>query len=408
MRAALGWLVLAVAGVSVACTPAVPGASSAAGSTPAAGTTTGINDHTILVGISSPESGPGAIAAAYTSGFKTYLAYRSAQGNGINGYKFESQIVDNLGTAAGGAQAMQQILAGSPFMTVITGSSSIQGSVPIIASQGKGVVLLGLGNADILQVSGQPNTYGFFPHYTQECYFMADYAVNQLKAKSIALVYEDSATGQGAALTCPTYALTHGASEFKNFPFPPPAVSTNYTSLVASIKDANPDVALFFGSAAEIASVEKAASAIGVTTRWIGSSPLFDPTFLDLAGSASEGTYFDAFVEPIAASTDEATLFRNEMQKAAPNAINQFAAFGWSLAAVAAQAVDNATAGNKPLTRESFVAAMNDMNSTKPIGLLFTADYRADHYTLAQNMTVYQVKNGQFVKVSDPAPIPHP
>ena len=288
-------------------------------------------------------------------------------------------------------------------MVVITGSSSIQGSAPIISTQGNGVVLLGLGNADILQASGLPNTYGFFPHYTQECYFMADYAVKQLKAKSIALVYEDSATGQGAALTCPTYALTHGATEFKNFPFPPPAVSTNYTSLVASIKDANSDVALFFGSAAEIASVEKAAAAIGVTTKWIGSSPLFDPTFLDLAGSASEGTYFDAFVEPIAASTDEATLFRNEMQKAAPNAINQFAAFGWSLAAVTAQAVENATAGGKPLTRETFVAAMNDMNSTKPIGLLFTADYRGDHYTLAQNMTVYQVQKGQFAKVSDPA-----
>src|SRR5262249_54598966 len=105
MRAALRWLVLAIAGASVACTPVAPGAGSATGSTPAAGTTTGINDHTIIVGISSPESGPGAIAAAYTSGFKTYLAYRSSQGNGINGYKFDSQIVDNLGTAAGGAQA---------------------------------------------------------------------------------------------------------------------------------------------------------------------------------------------------------------------------------------------------------------------------------------------------------------
>jgi len=97
-----------------------------------------------------------------------------------------------------------------------------------------------------------------------------------------------------------------------------------------------------------------------------------------------------------------------QVQKAAPNAINQFAAFGWSLAAVTAQAVENATAGGKPLTRETYVAAMNDLNSTKPIGLLFTADYRSDHYTLAQNMTVYQVQKGQFAKVSEPAPIPRP
>jgi branched-chain amino acid transport system substrate-binding protein len=396
--------VLGVAVLLAACQSAPGGATGATGAT---GTTTGINDKTIVVGISSPESGPGAIAAAYTSGFKAYLAYRS-QGTGINGYKFDSQIVDNLGNAAGGAQAMQQLLAKSPFMVVVTGSSSIQGSAPVISTQGNGVVLLGLGNADILQASGLPNTYGFFPHYTQECYFMADYAVKVLKAKSIALVYEDSATGQGAAITCPTYALTHGATAFKNFPFPPPAVSTNYTSLVASIKDTNPDVSLFFGSAAEIASVQKAAAAIGVTSKWIGSSPLFDPTYLDLAGAAAENTYFDAFVEPIASTSAEATLFRTEMQKAAPNAINQFAAFGWSLAAVTAQAVENATAGGKSLTRESFTAAMNAMNSTKPIALLFTADYRDDHYTLAHNMTVYQVQQNKFTKVSDAMPIPRP
>ena len=82
--------------------------------------------------------------------------------------------------------------------------------------------------------------------------------------------------------------------------------------------------------------------------------------------------------------------------------------FGWSLAAVTAQAVENATAGNKPLTRESFTAAMNSMNSTKQVGLLFTADYRNDHYTLAHNMTVYQVTKGQFVKVSDASQIPTP
>jgi branched-chain amino acid transport system substrate-binding protein len=397
-KLAIGLVVLLVA-----CTGTTGGGSNDAGG----GTTTGIKDKSIVVGISSPESGPGAIAAGYTYGFKTYLDYRS-QGNGINGYKFQSVIVDNLGNAAGGAQSMQQLLARTPFMVLITGSSSIQGAAPVISSQGNGVVVLGLGNADILQASGLPNTYGFFPHYTQECYFMADFAIKTLKAKSLALVYEDSATGQGAAITCPTFSLTHGASAFKNFPFPPPAVSTNYTSLVASIKDTGPEACMFMGSAAEIASVKKAADAVGVTCKWIGFSPLFDPTYIDLAGASAEGTYFDAFVEPVGSDTEATRLLKSEMQKAAPTHINQFGAFGWSFASVIADAVERATAGGKSLTRESFTAAMNSTKTTKQLGLLYSADYSGDKYTLTRAMTVYQVQSGKFVKVLDATSIPQP
>jgi len=387
-----------------ACTAAP---TTGGGASDAGGNTTGISNKTVTIGISSPESGAGAIAAGYTYGFKTYLDYRS-QGNGINGYKFQSVIVDNLGNAAGGAQSMQQLLARNPFLVLITGSSSIQGAAPVISSQGNGVVVLGLGNADILQASGLPNTYGFFPHYTQECYFMADFAIKTLKAKSLALVYEDSATGQGAAITCPTYALTHGGTAFKNFPFPPPAVSTNYTSVVASIKDTAPEACMFMGSAAEIASVKKAADAIGVPCKWIGFSPLFDPTYLDLAGSSAEGTYFDAFVEPVGADSEATRLFKTEQQKAAPNHVNQFGGFGWSFAAVVADAVERATAGGKSLTRESFTAAMNATKTTKQLAMLYSADYTSDRYTLTRSMTVYQVKGGKFEKVLDTTPIPTP
>ena len=237
---------------------------------------------------------------------------------------------------------------------------------------------------------------------------MADFAIKTLKAKSLALVYEDSATGQGAAITCPTYALTHGGTAFKNFPFPPPAVSTNYTSVVASIKDTAPEACMFMGSAAQIASVKKSADAIGVPCKWIGFSPLFDPTYIDLAGASAEGTYFDAFVEPVGADSDATRLFKTEMQKAVPTHANQFGGFGWSFAAVIADAVERATAGGKTLTRESFTAAMNATKTTKQLGMLYAADYTGDHYTLTRSMTVYQVKGGKFEKVLDTTAIPQP
>jgi hypothetical protein len=83
----------------------------------------------------------------------------------------------------------------------------------VIASQGNGVVTLGLGNGRHPSGVGAPEHVRVLPALHQECYFMADYAIKTLKAKSIALVYGGQRHGQGAA-SLPTYALTHGATAF--------------------------------------------------------------------------------------------------------------------------------------------------------------------------------------------------
>ena len=387
-------------------TAASGGASVAPASQPAAsGNTQGITDGKLLVALSSPESGAGSFAAAYAAGLKAYMEYANAQG-GVAGFTFEPLIVDNAGTAAGGAPAMQQILQRDPFFTVITGSSSFGSSVDIIKAGDAELPVLGFGNAAIIGGSGLQNSYGFFPNYTRECFFQAEFLLGELQAKRIALVYEDSAIGQGPAADCPQYATAKGATEVTSIAVPPPTVSTNYSSIAAQLRDFNADGVMFFGSNTELVGIQKAAFAIGATPPWIGLATSFDAAYFELVGEAGEGTYFDAFAEPTTTDSPEANLFRTEMQTRAPNAVNTFGGYGWSFGNILQKAITDATASGG-LSRETLVAALDGLKTEK-IGLLYSADYTAvpDQSTLTNSLQIYQAKGGQFVLTRDLTPDP--
>jgi branched-chain amino acid transport system substrate-binding protein len=357
----------------------------------------------IVIAVSSPESGAGAYAAAYTRGIQAYISYLNDKG-GVNGYTFGTTIVDNAGTAAGGAQALRQILQSKPFIVAVIGSSSFQASVDIVKDQAPTLPIVNFGNAALVRSAGLANAFGFFTDYSRECRFQVDFAKNNLHAKNVALLYENSAIGQGPSADCPGYATSQGLT-MQSYAVPTPTVSTNYSPIIAQVGAQKPDATLFFGSNTELVGLQKSAQGIGLATKWVSLVTSFDITYFGLAGTAAEGTYFDAIAQPIDSTSAEADLFRTQMQKYAPNSVNTLAGYGWSYGAVIERAVKAATDGGKALTTDSFVAALKTPN-TDPAGLLYSADYSKDVSTVASSLSVYQAQGGKFVRVVDSAPVP--
>lgn len=403
MRSRFPFLAAGTAAAISLAACASPVASGGGGAT--GGASQEVKGGKILIAQSSPESGPGAAAAAYTAGVRAYLEYLNDQG-GIGGYTFDVRIVDNQGNAAGGAQAIRQILENKPFAVVIDGSASFQASVDIIKAQSPNLPTVGLGNAQLIHDSGLTNAFGLFANYTQECYMQVDFALHNLGLKKLALVYEDSPTGQGPAAKCPAYAQKEGAQEFKSYAVPPPAVSTNYGPIAAQIDQQKPELALFFGSNGEMVGLQKAAYAIGSTTKWIGFAPSYDITYYQLAGPAAVGTYFDAFAEPVNSETPEAKLFRDEMAKRAANAANSAGGYGWSYGAIIQKAVEAALkANNGTLTQEVFVTAMRGLTLGQT-GLLYSVDYTKDTSQVTSKMNIYQVTQSGLNQVGKDLALP--
>ncbi len=362
-----------------------------------------VQHDNIVIAVSSPESGAGAYAAAYTRGIQAYLSYLNDKG-GVNGYKFTVSVVDNAGTAAGGAQAIRQILQSKPFLAAVIGSSSFQASVDIVKAQAPDLPFVNFGNAALVTSSGLANAFGFFPNYNRECRFQVQFAKETLHATNVALLYENSSIGQGPAADCPGYATSQGLT-MKSYAVPTPTTSTNYSPIIAQVASQKPDAALFFGSNTELVGLQKSAQGIGLATKWVSLATSFDVTYFGLAGSAGEGTYFDAISEPIDSNDAAANLFRTQMQKYAPSAVNTLASYGWSYGALLERTVKAATVGNKPLTNASFVAAMK-APATGQVGLLYGADYSKDPSTVTTTLSVYQAQNGKFVQTVDKGTIP--
>jgi branched-chain amino acid transport system substrate-binding protein len=359
----------------------------------------------LKVGISNPMSGAGGSYAALGQGMQAYLEYQNEQG-GVAGHKLDVQMLDSGESSSGGATTVRKLLNDDPFMLGIVGSTPFQAASSVLKSQAPDVPVFSMGNAAVVKQANLPSAYGEYPDYTTECFYDAKYAIDNLKASKIAVVYEDDAVGQGAGKECPGFVTKSGATSVGAIAVPPTA--TDFGPIAAKIKSSGADTVLIYGLSSVVAGVQKAASAVGYEGNWVTFSSNFDDSYLKLAGPAAEGTYVDSWLEPVDADTPAAQLFREQIKKRAPNAQSSLGAAGWTMGAVAVHAMEQAVANGTELTTQSFTDALNQIDG-ESIGLAPSVSYAGDdHSTFVHSLAMYQVKDGKLVKVADPSPIPAP
>lgn len=371
-------------------------------STPAADVP-GITGKTINVGLSTPLSGSGAVYAQVGQGLKAYLDFTNARG-GVGGYKFAYSEIDNQQSATGGADSVRQLLAGTPFILGVTGSGPVGGAAPVLKSNGNGTPVFAIANAATIASSGIDNIYGIVPNYTSESLLQTKFLIDTLKAKNIAIAYEDDAVGQGAGQAVPAWAKSHGATNASAIAVPNNA--TNFAPYASKLKDTGAEAVEVFAISAIAAGIQKAAAAINYSPKWITISSSLDPSYLKLAGSVAEGTYVDSFTQSPDSTDADSKLFQTEMNKRVPQAASTLGGYGWSIGAIIVGGVSNATKGGRSVTRGSFLSGVNSIKGDA-LGLLLSVDYTgADHSTVAKALKIYQVKNGAFVEASPLIPIP--
>jgi ABC-type branched-subunit amino acid transport system substrate-binding protein len=299
---------------------------------------------------------------------------------------------------------MRQLLADKSFAVVISGSSPLQGALPVVKSQGNDVPVFCIGNAQIIATSGATSAYGILPNYTSEALLQTKFLIEKLHAKSIAIAYEDDSLGQGAGAAVPDWARAHGATSVAAVAIP--ATATNLGPYASKLQQTGADAVQIVTNTAISAALQKAAVAISYNPAWIVLASQYDPVYLQLAGSAAEGTYFDSYMTAVDSTDPSAQLFKAELTKRGPLAIGTLGATGWSIGAMIANVVAKATKGGSPLTKASFVNALKGLKGEVQ-GLFLSVDYSSkDHLTLANSLAVYRLTNGVFVKAADLAPVP--
>lgn len=377
------------------------------GSGSGAGSTAGSPGGEVKVGLSSILSGPAASAGTGTdAGVMAYLKAVNDKG-GINGYKFTFEEQDNKYDPAQSAIVARDMVSKGVFTIVTEGTANLAATVPITDPAGIPVMTESDGGA-VTPPGKFAHAYGVNPDYAAMATLGAKFILDKLNQKKVSFIYVNTATGAPAKEAFPAYFTKHGGQVLDTEAVP--QATTDWTPFAQKLKASGATTVYSFILDSQMAGLQKAADAIGYKPTWVCWFYVYTPAYLKLAGPLATGVYTSQFTIPLDKTSDPAVKeFQTAMQKYAPPSEldSPVAAQGWTLGAIIAYGVRQATAGGKKLTAQNYERALSNVNSVQ-IGLVPAITYNADTHAGASKAGWFKIDNGKLVEYSPFEDLPKP
>ena len=385
-------------------TPTASGDDTATAPAPQGGnggaTDVGVTGDTITMGLVTTLSGPvpGLFQGA-SVGAQAFVAYLNSQG-GVFGRKLKLIVRDDQ-FDSGQNRAQTQDLAKQALGFL--GSFSVYDDAGIGELEKSGIPDVGYGLTDprrnaAVNFSPQPAKSGTFR--------TGPFAYYQKKfpdaVKHVGTIYGDVPASKAAALDAMAAARSVGWEFAYERGYQP--TETDFTADVVRMRQSG--VKAFWTTSADaktMARLVKAMEQQGFKPEFIafGASG-YDPAFLALAGSASEGVFIDhqlaLYQGGDAGSVPEVALFNQWLQKVKPGYTpDLFAAYAWASGRLLQQALQ---AAGPQLTRKSLLEALKKIDQFDSNGLVAPAGPASKRQPTCDMFM--QVQGGKFVRIDPP------
>ena len=373
--------------VAAAC-----GSSSSTGttSTTAAAATPGVTANSILFGETTPKSGPAALYGEQAYGIQAYFDTINAQG-GVGGRKLKLISLDDQYSPPVALQDTKTLIEQDHVFAIVqtNGTATTEANMPIYQQFGVPVVGAGTGAAFFYDTL-RPFFFNVWPAYTVEGKKLGEFATQTLKLKKIGVIYQNDDFGKSLYQGF----QNSGATASVSIPYDP--TQTDFSSAVAQLKSAGVDGVVIFAIPGPAISIMNAMPAINFHPKVLLSQVSVAPSSYS-AVNASEinGSYISAFIPPLTDSTNpQVATFLSAMKQYEPSTpASVFAAWGWEAAQVA---VAGLKAVHGPLTRASYISALNTLTNLQILG--GTISYTPTDHAGLKNVTVLENLNGHRVK----------
>ncbi len=213
----------------------------------------------------------------------------------------------------------------------------------------------------------------------------AEFVLKTLRPKRVAVLHDKSTYGQGLA------DYFKGAVEGKaQVVFYDGVVQRDpdYKAVLTSMKQKMPDVYFFGGVYPEAGRLVRQAKEIGLAAPMITGDGVYDPTFINIAGKAAEGTYVTFGKDPAGLSTAKQFMEKYTARFGAPGPYSIYAydAANIILNAIKATGTTDGKQMAAYISKTTFPGAFGDISFDKN-GDVTKAPY-----------VVWQVRNGAFVQ----------
>ncbi len=265
----------------------------------------------ITIGLVSEITGPNAEAGASTVDAAQLAVAQINQRGGVLGRPLALKIADSQSNNPGAVLAMTKLgnEGGLTGLIAPLRSTQIQASVPIVAKLGLPTMI---GGTDYgLTHSKYKWMFRARPHDGFSAKVMADYAVNDLKRKKVAVVHSTDAFGTGGK-----NRLLESLAEFGITPVLVQGYSNNtqdFTPIVLAIKQSGADVlASYMPFDTDVAIFATQVRQLNLNLPWIGSATIASDSSRNLGKEALHGTY--AVVDFFSEASEEARVFAKDFR----------------------------------------------------------------------------------------------
>lgn len=361
----------------------------------------GVSDTEVVVGISTPLSGPAALWGVTALGTKAWADHINDQG-GINGRKIKVIIKDDGYNPTRAVSNLKE-LNGKVF--AICG---LLGSAPCNANKdffeaNKVPCVLPYANVRIW-ANQKPEqrkwVFVAYPDYEDEARYLAKYGVEDLKAKKLAVFYQNDDYGKMALKGVKDSLKELGKGELVAA-VPHELSETSLGAHALKLKESGADAVILYTNPKHGALITKEMAKAAFKPIRLATFTLADPVMYKIAKKPWEGTYI-AFPanSGVPGADKEADKVVDIIVKKNPE-IKGKEFLGLFGAVTMIHFAEGLKKAGKDLTHESFIKAMESIKEWKPEGVGAPVTYSANRHHGVNGSRIGIAKGGKLVPLTD-------
>jgi branched-chain amino acid transport system substrate-binding protein len=266
-----------------------------------ASTTTAAPAGTIKIGYSGPLTGNGASAGQdYLNGIKLYVEKINAAG-GINGQKVEILAEDDVMDPKNSTTVAQKLVDAK--VVAVLGPVTSGTTIPTLKIYGDAGIpqLTPASNPDVT-AQGVKSVFRVDPDDYAQGGNIGNYAFATLGAKTVAVISDKSAFGQGVAEQFQAAFEKAGGKTTSVNGINPGDV--DFRAVLTKVAAEKPDLVYYGGVAAEAGLLVKQMREAGMTQKLFVPDQCFGPEFIKIGGTAAEGAYISYQGPPLDSTPD--------------------------------------------------------------------------------------------------------
>jgi len=237
-----------------------------------------------------------------------------------------------------------------------------------------------------LTLQGFKNVFRVCGTDDQQGKVAADFILKTIRPKKIAIIHDKTAYGQGLAdyfkraLGDRVQVVYYGGIIQRD---------PDYKAVLTTIKQSDPELYFFGGIYPEAGRLVRQAKEIGMTIPMITGDGVYDPTFINIAGTSAEGTYVTFGAEPAGLPSAKSFMdkYKAKYGDPGPYSIYAYDAANIILTAIAETRNTDGSKIADYISKTVFHGAFGDISFDKN-GDVTKAPY-----------VIWQVKGGKFVEI---------